>query len=602
MPRANAVATPVLRPVAVPRKPRAAATREDEHAAMAAAIGRSHAIVEFALDGTVLTANENFLSPSGYTLDEIRGCHHRLFVDEQERNSAAYREFWLKLQRGEVVAGEFKRVAKSGREVWIQASYNPLFDADRKPYKIIEFATDVTPQKKISSDFRGQMEAISRAQCIVEFDLEGRILTANDNFLRVVGYRLEELKGKQHSILLAESDHDSLAFQQLWTRLRQGESVATECRRRGKDGREIWIQANYNSILNLKGVPYKITNFATDITEQVKIRETAKQLETREKEVAAVLQAKIDSLLKVVAAAADGDLSQTMPIAGEDAAGQIAQGLERLISDLRVSVAGISQTAMSVTSSSEELSSISQQLTTNSLHAALQATNVSASSEQVSTNVSIVAASAEEMLASIREISKSATEAARVARTAVGMANSTNDTISKLGISSQEIGKVIKVITSIAQQTNLLALNATIEAARAGEAGKGFAVVANEVKELAKETARATEEIGQKIEAIQTDTRAAVKAIAEVGEIINQVNDISSTIASAVEEQTATTNEIGRNVTDAARGTCEIAQNIANVAHASEMTTRGAQETQSAARALTDMASQLQVLISRFKL
>jgi methyl-accepting chemotaxis protein len=206
------------------------------------------------------------------------------------------------------------------------------------------------------------------------------------------------------------------------------------------------------------------------------------------------------------------------------------------------------------------------------------------------------------MLASIREISKSASEAARVAKSAVTLANATTQTISKLGISSQEIGKVIKVITSIAQQTNLLALNATIEAARAGEAGKGFAVVANEVKELAKETAHATEEISQKIESIQSDTKAAITAIADVSEIINQVNDISGTIASAVEEQTATTNEIGRNVSDAARGTRDIAQNIRHLATSAGETTAAARGIQEAAQSLTEMSSELAILVNRFRL
>jgi methyl-accepting chemotaxis protein len=313
-------------------------------------------------------------------------------------------------------------------------------------------------------------------------------------------------------------------------------------------------------------------------------------------------EAKVSSLLGVVAAAAKGDLTQPITVTGDDAVGRMAAGLDRLLSDLRESITSIGQTAMGVASSSEELSAISQQLTTSSVDAEHQAQSASTGSEQVSANVSIVAASSEEMLASIREISKSATEAARVAKTAVSMADETNATISKLGVSSIEIGKVIKVITSIAQQTNLLALNATIEAARAGEAGKGFAVVANEVKELAKETARATEEISQKIDAIQTDTKAAVKAIGEVSGIINQVNDISSTIASAVEEQTATTNEIGRNVSDAARGTSEIARNISLVAQATLQTTSGAKDTQTAAHALTEMASQLQLLVNRFKI
>jgi methyl-accepting chemotaxis protein len=244
---------------------------------------------------------------------------------------------------------------------------------------------------------------------------------------------------------------------------------------------------------------------------------------------------------------------------------------------------------------------ISQQMAGNAEETATQATVVSATSEQVSQNVNVVAASSEEMLASIREIAKSANESARVARSAVGVATSTNQTIARLGDSSIEIGKVIKVITSIAQQTNLLALNATIEAARAGEAGKGFAVVANEVKELAKETAKATEEIGQKIDAIQGDSKAAINAIAEVSTIINQINDLSNTIASAVEEQTATTNEIGRNVSEAARGTNEIARNITGVATAAKDTTTGASDTQRAAAALSDMANMLRSLMAGFK-
>ncbi len=261
----------------------------------------------------------------------------------------------------------------------------------------------------------------------------------------------------------------------------------------------------------------------------------------------------------------------------------------------------IEQNASALSSSAEQLTAISQQMAGTAEETATQANVVSAASEEVSKNVSVVAAGSEEMQASIREISKSANEAARVARNAVSVADSTNATIAKLGDSSLEIGKVIKVITSIAQQTNLLALNATIEAARAGEAGKGFAVVANEVKELAKQTAKATEDIGQKIEAIQVDTKGAVTAIAEITAVINQINDISNNIASAVEEQTVTTNEIGRNVTEAAKGTGDIAKNISGVADAACETTQAAGDTQKAAQALTELAVQLQGLVAKSK-
>jgi len=278
----------------------------------------------------------------------------------------------------------------------------------------------------------------------------------------------------------------------------------------------------------------------------------------------------------------------------------INETIEQMRTNLSALISDTAQSASALGSSSEELTAVSQQLAGNAEETATQANVVSAASEQVSKNVSSVASASEQMQASIREISKNANESARVAKNAVNVAQSANNTVKKLGESSQEIGNVIKVITSIAQQTNLLALNATIEAARAGEAGKGFAVVANEVKELAKQTAKATEEIGQKIEAIQGDTKGAVGAIEEIGEIINQINDISNSIASAVEEQTVTTNEIGRSVTEAAKGVNDIARNIGGVAVAAKNTTQGASDTQKAAEELSRMAARLQNEIGKF--
>jgi methyl-accepting chemotaxis protein len=310
----------------------------------------------------------------------------------------------------------------------------------------------------------------------------------------------------------------------------------------------------------------------------------------------------IHILIDQCTALAEGRLNDEVFDRSAPCAGRFGDAFAGIRQNFRDSMVRISQSASALAASAEELTAVSQQMSGNAEETAVQANVVANASDDVSKRVGVVAASAEEMQVSIREISKAANESASVARDAVGAAESANITVQRLGESSVGIGKVIKVITSIAQQTNLLALNATIEAARAGEAGKGFAVVANEVKELARGTARATEEIGQKIEAIQNDTHSAVEAIAQISNIIKEINDISNNIAAAVEEQTVTTNEISRNVGEAASGTGDIAHNIAGVATAAQDTTRGAADTQTAARALSEMAAELQNLVGRFRL
>jgi methyl-accepting chemotaxis protein len=519
-------------------KPRASNKGDQQTAIVIAtleAVSKAQAMIEFQMDGTIVTANDNFLRTLGYTLEEIRGRHHSIFIDEEFRHSDEYKRFWEALNRGDYQAAEYKRIGKGGREVWIQASYNPIPGPDGKPFKVVKFAIDVTKAKVAAADFEGQIAAIHKSQAVIEFQMDGTTITANDNFLAVLGYTLAEVRGRHHSMFVDEAFRRSDEYRSFWAALNRGEYQAGEFKRLGKGGKEAWIQASYNPILDLNGKAFKVVKFATDVTQ------------------------------------------------------------------LRVTMNQIFQHAQALGTSSEELTVISHQMAGSAEETATQASVVSKASVEVSGNVSVVASGSEEMMASIREISKSANESARVARNAVAAAESTNRTIAKLGDSSSEIGKVIKVITSIAQQTNLLALNATIEAARAGEAGKGFAVVANEVKELAKETAKATEEIGQKIEAIQGDTRSAVQAIGEIGAIINQINDISNTIASAVEEQTATTNEIVRNVNDASRGVGEIAANIAGVATAAQSTTEGAVNTQNAAKTLSTMAAELRALVQKLK-
>ncbi len=419
--------------------------------------------------------------------------------------------------------------------VTLQANINSIPASSGTAQGYVVAWEDVSDRQRRELDYQGQVAAICRVQAVIEFGLDGVIASANDNFLQAMGYRLDELQGRHHSVFVDPAYAASAEYRQFWLDLAAGRQQSGRFRRIGKGGQEVWIQGSYFPILDYAGRPFKVVKYVTNITQ-------LKQVE-----------------------------------------------------------AALENTVQTLASAAQQLTSVSQQMASNSEETASQASVVSAAAEQVSRNVGTVASATEEMGASIKEIAKNAHEAARVAMAAVKVADKTNATVSKLGESSAEIGNVIKVITSIAQQTNLLALNASIEAARAGEAGKGFAVVANEVKELAKQTAKATEDIGRKIEAIQTDTKGAVEAIGQIGTIISQINDIQSTIASAVEEQTATTAEISRNVGEAALGSREIAQNVMGVAQAAHSTTEGAANTKTSAEELARMAVELQRLVTKLQ-
>jgi len=499
------------------------------------ALGKSQAIIEFNLDGTIIHANENFCGAVGYSLSEIKGKHHRMFCDPVYAATPAYSLFWDKLGRGEFDTGEYKRLGKNNKEIWINASYNPIMDMNGKPFKVVKFATDITEAKLRNAEFQGKVEAISKSQAVIEFNLDGTILTANDNFLNTLGYSLGEIQGKHHRMFCEPSYTNTPAYAHFWDKLNRGEFEAAEYKRVGKGGKEIWINASYNPIFNANGKPFKVVKYASDVTE----------------------------LRKVI-------------ISLEEMAGGLA-------------------------SSATQLTSMATQMSENAKKTSQDSEYAAGVSAEVATGVQIVATNTEEMVASIKEISRSANESAQMSRETLNNAIETNKTIAKLGASSQEIGNVIKVISSIAQQTNLLALNATIEAARAGDAGKGFAVVANEVKELAKQTAKATEDITNKIGAIQKDSAAAVEAIAEISTSIEKLNSLSGAIAASVEEQTATTNEVSRVVVQSSKGVDSITTSVKAASSAAEVNMSASAETLVSAKGLTESAENLRFLIKKIQ-
>ena len=477
------------------------------------ALDRSQAVIEFMLDGTIVTANQNFLSALGYSLDEIKGKHHSMFVDPKDRDGAEYRKFWEDLRSGKFQRAEYKRIAKGGREIWIQATYNPLLDRSGKAYKVVKFATDVTAEKLKAAEFQSQIEAIDKAQAVISFDLEGKILDANRNFLAALGYSIDEIRGRHHSMFVEPSHRESADYRRFWEDLRAGRFQQAEYKRIGKGGKEIWIQASYNPIFDMSGRVFKVVKFATDITAQV--RERMRRAEAQ----------------KVI----DQDL------------GAITDAVSR----------------------------------TNE-----QAAAAASASTQTSSNVQAVASGAEELAHSVAEISRQLAHALEITNEAVGQADRTNSTINTLVSATQKIGEVVDLINSIAAQTNLLALNATIEAARAGEAGRGFAVVASEVKNLATQTSKATEEIGSQIAEVQNNTRQAVDAISGISSTIGKINEISTAIATAVEEQEAVTRDMSENMQTAALGVETITRGMNDIAVSTREVDEATRKVKEASRAI----------------
>jgi methyl-accepting chemotaxis protein len=495
------------------------------------AIDSVYAYIEFDLNGNVILANKNFLDVLGYQLDEIKGRHHKQFVDPAFSQTVDYANFWIDLREGKAKSDVFKRISKSGKEVWIQAVYSPVRDEVGRVFKVIKIATDVTKQNMLNTENAAKLKAIDVTQATIEFNPDGTVITANDNFTSTLGFDLREIVGKHHRTFVDPALAGTQEYRNFWERLNQGESITGEFHRIGKGGKEVWIQASYNPIFDLNGKVIKVAKYAYDITK------------------------------------------------------------------LKKMMVSVQETASSLSAASAELTATATQMSSTATRTNQESQTAAAAAEEVAVGVQTVATNMEEMVASIKEIARSANESSMMAKTTLSRANETNKTIAKLGASSQEIGDVIKVISSIAQQTNLLALNATIEAARAGEAGRGFAVVANEVKELAKQTAKATSDITNKIGAIQSDTSLAVEAIGGISEAVEKLNGISGVIAAAVEEQTATTNEVSRVVVESKKGVESIAATIKMVSMAANESTTASNQTLTASQDLSGLAERLTALI-----
>jgi len=488
-----------------------------------AAIDKSQAMIEFNLDGKIIHANEKFLNTMGYTLAEIQGKHHSIFVDENLKQSAEYKDFWQTLRQGVFLENVYKRITKSGSEVWLRGSYNPVLDDKGVPYKVIKFATDITENRLKNADHEGQIQAISASQAVIEFSLDGTILSANDNFLQVVGYQLSEILGQHHSIFINDDYKASSEYQEFWQNLRAGKYQVAEYKRLGKNNKEVWLQASYNPIFDLNGKPFKVVKYATDITPRKFAIEEIKQ-----------------ALMRL----SDGDLTQKINVVLEGDFAIVREALNNLMTNLVNIFSEINQASSYVFSDAREIS-----VGTNDL---------SNRTESQASSLEETASAMEQLSSTVQQNAENTTQASKIADGVMDKASEGGEVINKtvgamqaINKSSREIADIIGVIDEIAFQTNLLALNAAVEAARAGEQGRGFAVVAAEVRNLAQRSASAAKEIkgliNDSVEAVQHGTQLvdeSGKTFSELVTAVQQVVNMISDINHAGTEQAAGINEV----------------------------------------------------------
>ncbi|MHC1658265.1 methyl-accepting chemotaxis protein [Stenotrophomonas riyadhensis] len=551
-----------------------AATDRAELEAQVAALHRVQAVIEFALDGTILQANDNFLQAMGYRLEEIQGKHHSLFVDAEQARSAEYRDFWARLGRGEYDAGQYRRFGKGQREIWIQASYNPVLDRQGRPYKVVKFATDITAQKLQAADSAGQLAAIGKSQAVIEFGMDGRILSANENFLAVTGYSLDEVHGQHHSLFVEPGHRSSDEYRRFWEKLGRGEYDAGQYRRLGKGGREVWIQASYNPILDLNGKPFKVVKYATDITAQVHENQA--------------MQRAVAQTREVVAAAKQGDL--TRRVAMTDKQGSIAElceGVNALVEAMAAIIGQIKFAADTIAVGATEIAQGNSDLSQRTEQQA-------ASLEETAVSMKGLAETVQRTATNARQASQLAGGAADVAARGGSVVHEVVETMAVINASSRRIVDIIGVIDGIAFQTNILALNAAVEAARAGEHGRGFAVVATEIRELSQRSASAAKEIKHLIDESVANVGAGTAQVESAGRTMDEivtnvrrVSDLMTEISTASQQQSDDIQQMNHAVDLIDQGT---QQNAALVEEAS-----------AAARSMEEQSAQLLQTVASFR-
>ncbi|POR54587.1 methyl-accepting chemotaxis sensory transducer with Pas/Pac sensor [Paraburkholderia eburnea] len=550
-----------------------------ELSAVSAALNRVQAVIEFDLQGIILHANDNFLKTLGYTLEEVRGKHHRMFCDPEYARSDAYRAFWDRLGRGELDRGEYRRLGRDGREIWINASYNPVLDKQGRPYKIIKFATDITQAKQEHAESAGRLRAIDKAQAVIEFDTAGIVLHANQNFLDTLGYRLDEIQGKHHRMFCEEAYAAAPEYREFWAKLNRGEYDMGRYKRIGKGGRVVWIQATYNPIFDVNGRLYKVVKFANDVTAQVELEESVKHRAEDD-------QRKVEKLLETVRKAASGDLSGEVNVQGDEPIDQLAGGIKSMMSDLAGVIGKVVESAGTFKDSSQDI--------------AARADTVAGGAQLLGATVEEMNASIEELTASINSIADNSRGADQLAKDTQQEAERGSKAVTRsieamelINRSSEDIGEIIKVIGEIASQTNLLAFNAAIEAARAGEHGLGFSVVADEVRKLAERSSQATKEISKLI-------NESVKRVAQGSEISKQAGEAFERILSGVSRTTQAISEISCGADEQLVAAREVAAAIQQVAEETEKSAGACDTIARAAASLKGGAEGLDKTVARF--